>query len=80
MPYAVLMPVFAAKILHGNARTLGILMTAAGVGALIGALLLASRRGVTGLGKDRGDRVRVVRSCADPFFVFEDGGFCRRCC
>jgi MFS family permease len=51
MPYAVLMPVFAAKILHGNARTLGILMTAAGLGALIGALLLASRRGVKGLGK-----------------------------
>jgi MFS family permease len=51
MPYAVLMPVFAAKILHGNARTLGILMTAAGLGALVGALLLASRRGVGGLGR-----------------------------
>jgi MFS family permease len=51
MPYAVLMPVFAAKILHGNARTLGILMTAAGVGALAGALLLAGRRGVDGLGR-----------------------------
>jgi MFS family permease len=51
MPYAVLMPVFAAKILHGNARTLGILMTSAGVGALAGALVLASRRGVDGLGR-----------------------------
>jgi len=51
MPYAVLMPIFAAKILHGNARTLGILMGAAGVGALSGALVLASRRGVQGLGK-----------------------------
>ena len=51
MPYAVLMPVFAARILHGNARTLGILMTAAGVGALAGALMLAARRGVQGLGK-----------------------------
>jgi MFS family permease len=51
MPYAVLMPVFAAKILHGNARTLGILMTAAGVGALAGALVLAARRGVDGLGR-----------------------------
>jgi MFS family permease len=51
MPYAVLMPVFAAKILHGNARTLGILMTAAGVGALAGALMLAGRRGVFGLGR-----------------------------
>ncbi len=51
MPYSVLMPVFAAKILHGNARTLGILMGATGVGAMSGALLLASRRGVGGLGK-----------------------------
>jgi MFS family permease len=51
MPYAVLMPVFAAKILHGNARTLGILMTSAGLGALVGALLLASRRGVKGLAR-----------------------------
>ncbi|MGB9069535.1 MAG: MFS transporter [Candidatus Acidiferrales bacterium] len=51
MPYAVLMPVFAAKILHGNARTLGILMTSAGLGALIGALMLASRRGVKGLSR-----------------------------
>ena len=51
MPYAVLMPVFAAKILHGNARTLGILMTSAGVGALAGALMLAGRRGVAGLGR-----------------------------
>ncbi|HTW24986.1 MAG TPA: MFS transporter [Candidatus Baltobacteraceae bacterium] len=51
MPYSVLMPVFAAKILHGNARTLGILMTAAGVGALVGALALAARRGVAGLGR-----------------------------
>jgi MFS family permease len=51
MPYSVLMPVFAAKILHGNARTLGILMGATGVGAMSGALLLASRRGVGGLGR-----------------------------
>jgi MFS family permease len=51
MPYAVLMPVFASKILHGNARTLGILMTSAGLGALIGALMLASRRGVKGLSR-----------------------------
>ena len=41
MPYSVLMPIFAAKILHGNARTLGVLMGATGVGALGGALTLA---------------------------------------
>jgi MFS family permease len=51
MPYSVLMPVFAAKILHGNARTLGTLMGATGVGAMSGALLIASRRGVGGLGR-----------------------------
>lgn len=51
MPYSVLMPIFAAKILHGDARTLGILMGATGVGALGGALTLASRSGVQGLGR-----------------------------
>jgi MFS family permease len=51
MPYAVLMPVFADKILHGGARGLGVLMGATGVGALLGAASLAARVGVKGLGK-----------------------------
>ena len=51
MPYAVLMPVFADNIFHGGARGLGILMGFSGVGALLGALTLASRRGVNGLGR-----------------------------
>jgi MFS family permease len=51
MPFAVLMPIFADKILHGGARGLGILMGASGVGALAGALLLASRLSVRGLGR-----------------------------
>jgi MFS family permease len=51
MPYAILMPVFADKVLHGGARGLGILMGATGVGALLGALTLASRTGVRGLGR-----------------------------
>jgi MFS family permease len=51
MPYTVLMPVFADKILHGGARGLGILMGATGVGALLGALCLATRVGVRGLGR-----------------------------
>ncbi|HEV2303956.1 MAG TPA: MFS transporter [Candidatus Acidoferrales bacterium] len=50
MPYSVLMPVFAARILHGNARTLGTLMGATGIGALTGALVLASKTGLKGLG------------------------------
>src|SRR5579884_1596333 len=51
MPYTVLMPIFAGSILHGGAHTLGFLMAAAGVGALIGALTLAMRPSVLGLGK-----------------------------
>lgn len=51
MPYMVLMPVFAAKILHGGPEGLGVLMAAAGAGALLGALTLAARRGVSGLGR-----------------------------
>ena len=50
MPYAVLMPIFADQILHGGARALGLLMGAAGVGALIGALALAARTQLRGLG------------------------------
>ncbi|MGA7614983.1 MAG: MFS transporter [Thermoanaerobaculia bacterium] len=51
MPYAVLMPVFADKILHGGAKALGVLMGASGVGALLGSLSLASKSGVRGLGR-----------------------------
>ena len=51
MPYSVLMPVFARKILNGGAHTLGFLVGAIGVGALCGALYLASRKTVRGLGK-----------------------------
>jgi len=51
MPYTVLMPVFADRVLHGGARGLGILMSATGLGALIGALTLATRTGVRGLGR-----------------------------
>jgi len=51
MPYTVLMPVFAKEILHGGAHTFGFLMAASGVGALSGALYLASRKNVIGLSK-----------------------------
>src|SRR5437879_4940139 len=50
MPYTVLMPIFADQILHVGARGLGILMGATGLGALIAALSLAVRTGVSGLG------------------------------
>ena len=51
MPYTVLMPMISSTILHGGAHTLGFLMTASGVGALAGALYLASRSSVLGLGR-----------------------------
>jgi MFS family permease len=51
MPYIVLMPVFAKNILHGGPHTLGFLLGASGVGALVGAIYLASRKSVLGLGR-----------------------------
>jgi MFS family permease len=51
MPYTVLMPVFADHILHGGASAMGLLMGTSGVGALAGALLLAARTGLKGLGR-----------------------------
>jgi MFS family permease len=49
MPYAVLMPIFAEEVLNSGPRGMGGLMTAAGSGALMGALWLARRRNVLGL-------------------------------
>ncbi len=51
MPYVVLLPVFASDVLGGGASTLGFLTSAAGLGALAGALRLASRTTVRGLGR-----------------------------
>lgn len=50
-PYMVLAPVFVREILHGGPKTLGFLMGSAGAGALMGAVFLASRRSVRGLGR-----------------------------
>jgi MFS family permease len=62
MPYSVLMPVIAAQTLHGGPHTLGFLMAASGVGALAGALYLASRNSIVGLG-------RVIPICGAAFGV-----------
>jgi MFS family permease len=51
LPYAVLMPVMAAEVLRGNAHTLGWLMTAPGIGALVATLYLASRKSIYGAGR-----------------------------
>jgi MFS family permease len=47
----VLMPVFARDVFHGGAQTLGLLMASSGLGALMGAIYLARRKTVLGLGK-----------------------------
>ena len=51
IPYVVLLPVFATDILGGGASTLGLLTSCAGFGAVLGALSLASRDTVVGLGR-----------------------------
>ena len=48
-PYMVLMPVFAAEILHGGPHMLGWLTGASGIGALASAISLALRKSVVGL-------------------------------
>jgi MFS family permease len=49
MPFMVLMPIFASNVLHGGPHTLGFLLGASGVGALISAISLALRKTVRGL-------------------------------
>jgi MFS family permease len=51
MPYVVLMPIFAKDILRGGPDAFGFLMGSTGVGALVGAVVLASRKSVLGLGR-----------------------------
>jgi len=60
MPFVVLMPIFAARVLHGGPHTLGFLMGAMGIGALFSALSLAARRSVRGL-------VRMIPGSAAVF-------------
>lgn len=62
MPYTVLMPIMAAQVLAGGPHTLGFLMAATGVGALAGAIFLAARKSVLGLG-------RVIALAAGVFGV-----------
>ncbi|QEL19890.1 MFS transporter [Limnoglobus roseus] len=50
-PYTLFMPVFASDVLGGGPSTLGLLTTASGAGAVVGALYLASRTSVLGLGR-----------------------------
>jgi MFS family permease len=49
LQYSLLLPIFANDILHGGARALGLLMSSAGVGAVLGALHFAARTHYKGL-------------------------------
>jgi MFS family permease len=51
LPFIVLLPAYAKEILHGSADTLGYLMSSLGAGALTGAVYMASRKTVIGLGR-----------------------------
>ena len=51
VPFTVLLPLVAGETLHGGPQTLGFLMSAIGLGALGGALYLANRSSVRGLGR-----------------------------
>jgi MFS family permease len=62
IPFVVLMPIFAVKVLHGGPHTLGFLMGAVGVGALSAALRLAARKSVRGL-------IRMIPIAAVVFAV-----------
>ncbi len=50
-PYQALMPIFAAEVFKGDARMLGFLIGAAGLGGSSGLVYLASRRDVRGLAR-----------------------------
>jgi MFS family permease len=51
MSYVVLMPVFAGEVLNGDSQTFGFLVGAAGFGALLGAVYLASKKEILRLGR-----------------------------
>ena len=60
MPFTVLLPIMADKVLGGGAHTLGFLTAATGLGALAAALLLAVRKTVVGLGKSLGSAALLL--------------------
>jgi len=67
LQYSVFMPIYAQDILKGNARTLGLLMSSAGVGAVLGALHFAARTNYRGLARWIG---ATSMSCAIGLLIF----------
>src|SRR5437773_6905763 len=67
LQYSVFMPIYAQDILKGNARTLGLLMSSAGVGAVLGALHFAARTNYKGLARWIG---ATSTTCAIGLLIF----------
>ena len=67
LQYSVFLPIYASDILHGGARTLGLLMSAAGVGAVLGALQFAARTEYQGLARWIGTTCTI---CAVGLLIF----------
>jgi MFS family permease len=71
MPYHVLVPIYAREVFGGEAGTYGILMSAAGAGAVAGSLVVA-----TGYSTARKERVLVVGTVMAPLCLLAFS-FCR---
>ncbi len=67
--HTTLMPVFAKDVLHGGAHTLGFLVSASGIGALLSALGFAVRKSVIGLEKFASGALGLF-GCANIVFSF----------
>ena len=67
LQYSVFLPIYARDILHGGAKTLGLLMSAAGVGAVFGALQFAARTQYKGLARWIG---ATCTACAVGLVIF----------
>ena len=67
LQYSVFLPIYASDILHGGAKALGLLMSAAGVGAVLGALQFAARTEYKGLAKWIG---ATCTACAIGLIIF----------
>ncbi len=65
VPYLSLMPAMARTVLGGSPQTMGVLMTAVGIGALIGSLIMAARKSPVGL-----DRWAIMNSISFGAAVF----------
>jgi hypothetical protein len=80
-PFVILLPYYAKEVFHGDARLLGLLTGCSGIGALSGALFLASRKHVAILG-----RYVLFASCIGALALMpvskagRYGGFCQVVC